>query len=275
MRSKNETVEELLRWADAWFFDLDGSIHFGDAVAPGAREVVARLRAAGKRVAYVTNNSRHSAAEIAAKLRGLGLAAEAEDVVAATEGVGRYARERYGALRVKAAGSDALRAALAAAGHEVVGIDDEACPEAVVVGLDRAFAYAKLARLVRDIERGAKLIAANADRSHPGSGGSSVPETGALVAAIEAAVGARAEFAGKPEPHLFRYALELGGWQAGNCVMVGDNYGTDIVGGKRAGMLTAWLSGLDESAAASSASSHPDADLIVRHLPDIHHLLGG
>ncbi|MFD0714121.1 HAD-IA family hydrolase [Paenibacillus sp. GCM10027626] len=102
-----------------------------------------------------------------------------------------------------------------------------------------------------------------------------MPETGALVAAIETAVGARAEFAGKPEPHLFRYALELGGWQAGNCVMVGDNYGTDIVGGKRVGMLTAWLSGLDESAAASSASSHPDADLIVRHLPDIHHLLGG
>ncbi|MFD0714120.1 HAD family hydrolase [Paenibacillus sp. GCM10027626] len=113
LRSKYETVEELLRRADA--------------VAPGARDVVARLRAAGKRMAYVTNNSRHSAAEIAAKLRGLGLAAEAEDVVAATEGVGRYARERYGALRVKAA-----------AGHEVVGIDDEACPEAVVVGLDRA-----------------------------------------------------------------------------------------------------------------------------------------
>ena len=42
---------------DTFLFDLDGVLYRGVDPVPGAPETVARLRALGKRIAFVTNNS--------------------------------------------------------------------------------------------------------------------------------------------------------------------------------------------------------------------------
>jgi len=266
--------EATLENIQAYLFDLDGSVYFGETIAPGALALVSWLRDSGKQVRFVTNNSRHSSAKIAHKLGGMGIEAAAGDIVTATDYMGRYVRERYGLQRVGVAGSPKLNLSLQAAGHEVVPLANQTELDAVVVGLDVDFTYAKLERLSNAIKDGARFIAANADLSHPGESGRKVPETGALVAALEAVSGKRAEFLGKPEPHLFRYALESCGLMQEKAAMIGDNYDTDIIGGKKAGMYTIWLSGLTLSERQDLADK-PDADLIVHHLPELYQRLGG
>ena len=56
----------------ALIFDLDGVIWRGNMPVPGAVESVARLRAAGKRCFYCTNNSRKAPADFVAALAGMG-----------------------------------------------------------------------------------------------------------------------------------------------------------------------------------------------------------
>ena len=65
---------------DAFLFDLDGVLYRGAVAVDGAVEAMARLRALGGRVAFVTNNSSRTPEAVAAKLRGLGIPADASEV---------------------------------------------------------------------------------------------------------------------------------------------------------------------------------------------------
>lgn len=65
---------------DAFLFDLDGVLYRGSEVVAGATEAVARLRAAGKRIAFVTNNSGRTPEAVAIRLTELGIPASAEEV---------------------------------------------------------------------------------------------------------------------------------------------------------------------------------------------------
>lgn len=64
-----------------YVFDLDGTLYLGESLIPGAAETVARLREAGARVAFLTNNPTSLPADYAAKLTRLGVPAERGDVV--------------------------------------------------------------------------------------------------------------------------------------------------------------------------------------------------
>lgn len=261
----------------AWLFDLDGTLYFGNEAARGAREMLGRIRGLGCREAFVTNNSRHSAKEIAARLNRMGLEVPEQAIVTATEYTARYLKEKYGPLVVSVAGSQAFAEAHRRSGHSVRPLQENTRLDAVVIGLDASFTYRRLARIVHAVRGGAKLIAANPDVCHPGPGGSRVPETGALVAAIEAASGTSASYIGKPEPYLFRYALSLCDVPASEAIMVGDNYETDIRGGKGAGLRTVWLNGgaTTDVIRKQSAADSQDANIIVPHLPDLLNHIGG
>jgi arabinose operon protein AraL len=64
-----------------WLFDLDGTVYIGEALVPGAAETVAALRGDGRRVAFLSNKPLQTRADYAAKLRRLGVPADAEDVI--------------------------------------------------------------------------------------------------------------------------------------------------------------------------------------------------
>src|SRR5438874_2237851 len=66
---------------DAFLFDLDGVLYRGDEPIPEAAQAVERLRRAGKRVAFVTNNSSRTPASVAAKLAAVGIRADRSEVV--------------------------------------------------------------------------------------------------------------------------------------------------------------------------------------------------
>jgi glycerol 3-phosphatase-2 len=72
------------------------------------------------------------------------------------------------------------------------------------------------------------------------------PATGSIVAAVEVASGTRAHVVGKPEPHMFATAASIVGIEDPRRVaVVGDTPRSDIVGGRRAGLVTVLVGDVD------------------------------
>ena len=208
---------------DAFLFDLDGVLYRGTEVVPGAPEAVARLRAAGKRVAFVTNNATRTPEAVAARLTGFGIPASADEVessalVTAAQLAARGVSEAF------VVGEEGVLQALRDAGIAIADVD-AGSTEVVVVGLDRRVDYEKLRRASLLVQRGAVLVATNTDASYPAADGN-WPGAGALLAAIEATTGVRAEAFGKPEAPIMRAALERAG--GGTPLVIGDRLETDI-----------------------------------------------
>jgi HAD superfamily hydrolase (TIGR01450 family) len=247
-------------------FDLDGCIWAGTTLLPGARELVRVLRDAGRRVVFVTNSSRELGAALAARLTRLGIPTPAEDVLAALELTGEAIRRRLGPVRVLALGTDELRQVLERAGHAVVGVGDWPRAQAVAVGNDPAFDFARLRAAMRAVAAGAAFFTVNLDPRLPVAPGEFDPGCGALAEAVAVAGGARPVVVGKPHRPIFDMALERLGCRADEAAMVGDSLATDVAGGRAAGMLAVWLD------AAGDADGEGQAHLVVRSLDELREL---
>ena len=66
-----------------WALDLDGVIWRGTETVPGAPAAVARLRAAGVPIAFVTNSAQRTPAQVADKLASHGIPDAESDVITA------------------------------------------------------------------------------------------------------------------------------------------------------------------------------------------------
>jgi 4-nitrophenyl phosphatase len=226
-------------------FDLDGVVYRGSEPIAGAAELVAWLHDRGALVRFATNNSMIAREGYVERLAAMGIATAVDEIVTSSSATMEHLRRHAPHVRrVLAIGADGLRDELGAAGFEVdaaasVGSASPGAPldrtyDAVVVGLDPAFDYARLAVAMSAVAAGAALIATNADARYPTPGGF-LPGAGAIVAALAAASGATPEVIGKPEPAMFRAILESSGVAGGETVVVGDNPASDVIGARRAG----------------------------------------
>ena len=216
---------------DAILLDLDGVLYRWPEAIEGAADAVRTLRDAGKRIAFVTNNSSRRPAQVAERLASVGVDAKPEEVVTSALATATMLSER-GVHSAFVVGEEGLLGALADVGIQPA---DAASPDVdvVVVGFDRGADYAKLKDASVLVQRGVPLVASNADPSFPAPGGESWPGAGALLAAIETTTGTRGEVVGKPEPPLFERALASAG--GGRPLVVGDRLDTDIAGAVRLG----------------------------------------
>jgi HAD superfamily hydrolase (TIGR01450 family) len=123
-------------------------------------------------------------------------------------------------------GERGIRDALGGIGIRVVdGTPDRA--DLVVVGWDRGLTYDRLRTAVLLIQRGARLIATNADATYPAPDGL-WPGGGAILAAVTTATGATPTVVGKPSRPMFEAAAADTG--AHHPLVVGDRLDTDIAG---------------------------------------------
>jgi glycerol 3-phosphatase-2 len=218
--------------------DLDGVVWVGDRPVPGAAETIGELRRRGKRVLFVTNDPRSGRDEYAARLTEHGIPSARDDVLtsgAATAEVA--ARATGGGARALVVGSPALKREVQAAGLSVVDGEAGRGAQVVIVGGHDGFDYHELRIAASAAREGATLYATGRDATFPMPDGP-WPATGAIVAAIETASGARAIGVGKPEPHLFEVARERLELPAERIAVVGDTPRSDLAGGRRAGMAT-------------------------------------
>src|SRR4051794_17445324 len=139
-------------------FDLDGTVWAGPSLLPGAPELISTLRGAGLPVVFASNSSRHGASLLAHRLTTLGIPAGAADVVTAFDLVGEEILRRLGPSRVLPLGTTDLAELLQSSGHDVVSIENWARAEAVVVGNDPAFDFARLRAASRAVAAGAAFF---------------------------------------------------------------------------------------------------------------------
>jgi len=257
---------------DSFLVDLDGVVWIGREPVPGSPEALRTLLAAGKEIAFVTNNPGREPAAYAERLASLGVEVGADRIVTAGMVAARLAAQAAGdGGAVYVIGMPALKELVAAAGARVLGEEDAAGAAAVLVSGHRGFDYAELAAAKRALDGGAALFATSRDPTLPMPGGE-LPGTGAVLAAVETASGRRAEIGGKPERHLFEMALAaIAG--AVLAAMVGDRLSSDIAGGHAAGLATVLvLSGTSGEGGGSEdlAAASPQPDFV---LPDLAALL--
>ncbi len=253
-----------LRDLTGFAFDLDGCIWGGSKLLPGARELLADLRQRGKRILFLTNNSRELAAPLAARLRHFGIQAASQEVIAALELLGEEITRQFGQSRVLALGTPEMEAVLEAAGHSLIPIERWSEATVVAVSNDPAFDYARLSAAARAVAKGARFITVNLDPRLPVEDGDFLPGCGALTEAVAVAAGATPVVVGKPYAPIFRRALERLGCLPREAAMVGDSLDSDIRGGKEAGMVTIWV-----SPPGAPAPIEPRPDLRVASLVEL------
>jgi 4-nitrophenyl phosphatase len=226
-------AQELLANSAAVLLDWDGCVAFGDRPSP---EAVRFLHAHRERVAIVSNNSTHLPEDFALILEWAGVRITPDRIVlAGVEALKRAVESR--ARRVLILGDGRMKAIARNSGLELVR--DQA--DLVVLLRDTRFSYARLERAANSLRRGARLIVANPDATHPGCNGRLVPETGALLAALLGCVGEtriEMEIIGKPAPRLFERACKALGVRPERAVMIGDNPATDIAGADAFGLAS-------------------------------------
>lgn len=218
-----------------WLFDLDGTVYRGEGLIPGAVEVIAALRAGGRRVAFLSNKPIQTRDDYAAKLTCLGIPTRSEDVVNSSLVLARHLARTDPGAACFVIGEPPLIGELQAHGLEVR--EDERVGW-VVIAFDRTFTYAKLNTALQAVKRGARLIATNPDRTCPVAGGE-IPDCAGMIAAVEAVTGKPVELiVGKPSRHMLEVALEVLGLPASETVIVGDRIETDVIMGKALGLGT-------------------------------------
>lgn len=200
-----------------WLLDLDGVVWLGDTAIPGAAGAVSRLRADGKQVVFLTNNSAHTVADYVVRLTKMGISVSRSDILTSAEAATSLLEQGSTALVFAGAG---VEESLARAGVRVVR---SGRADAVVVGFHREFDFSGLAAAVSAVLGGARLIGTNDDATYPTPHGP-LPGAGSLLAAVAYASGATPTVAGKPnDPTVSLVRQRFGAID----VVVGDRPSTD------------------------------------------------
>jgi HAD superfamily hydrolase (TIGR01450 family) len=257
----------------AWILDLDGVIWLGDAPIPGSAEAVAKLRAAGERVLFLTNNSASRVGDYVTKLAKHGIVVTAHDVCSSAMAAATCVRAGERALVIAGPGAQEALEARGVVCVDPADAGDFPDVDVVVVGFHRNFDFSRLTSAFRAVYKGARLLGTNDDATYPSSEGP-FPGGGSLVAAVAYAAGVEAEFAGKPFPPTAALVFDRLGLpsdptaqQRAELTMVGDRLSTDGQMGKVfGGRFALVLSGVTTSADAPY-SPHPD--LVGANLGDV------
>jgi glycerol 3-phosphatase-2 len=219
---------------DHVLLDLDGCVWVDQSPTPNAREALTELRAAGKRLAFITNDSRLAPEEYVRKLWSMGLQASLEEIVSVGSAIQFLLADRRPRTPTYVIGSPAIFRHVADAGQRIVnGTQRAASAEIVVVAGHDDFTFGELRTATQAVLNGAEMIAAGRDRTFPTSDGY-WPATGAIVAALEYATERTARSVGKPDTTLFETALDRLG--PGRSLMVGDRLDADLGGAAAAGL---------------------------------------
>lgn len=280
---------ELLDGVDVFIFDCDGVIWRGDSIIDGIPETLAKLRALGKKMFFVTNNSTKSRAGYKKKFDSLGLDVPAEEIFSSSFAAAAYLEQtkfKESGKKVYIIGEIGICEELDLIDVPWVGGPDDMgkVPDmgpgdklehdhdvgAVIVGFDRHINYYKIqmAQLCINENPGCEFIATNLDAVTHLTDAQKWAGNGSMVGAIKGCTGQEPTVVGKPSPLMIDYLCEKLGLERGKICMVGDRLDTDIVFGTDNGLKSLLvLSGVTTEEKLLSAENKitPDfyADSIV------------
>ncbi len=239
---------------ECWLTDMDGVLVHENRAIPGAAELIARWQADGTPFLVLTNNSIFTARDLSARLSASGLDVPEDRIWTSALATAAFLKQQKPGGSAFVIGEAGILTALHDAGYVMT----EADPDFVVVGETRNYSFEAITKAIRLIDRGARFISTNPDATGPSSEGP-LPATGAINALITKATGREPYIVGKPNPMMFRSALNRIGAHSHNTAMIGDRMDTDVVAGMEAGLHTVLvLTGISDQREIEKFPFRPD-----------------
>lgn len=270
MTADTTAITQASRWGSVKVvaFDIDGVLWLGGTPIPGAAEAVEAVRAAGRNVLFVSNNSLLSRTGLAAGLRAGGVEVADPEVSICTRVAAQWIATRKPRSRVHVLGSEGLREEVASAGlEEADRVED--CTYGIV-GVDKALSFDALTAAAEFLEH-TPFIGTDPDPVYPGPNGKT-PGGGPFLAAVETMLGRTAEVVvGKPNPLMLLPALAQLSVTPDECLFIGDSLHTDYALARRTGCrIGLVLSGNTMRSQVQALDVPPDLLLeSVAGLPDV------
>ncbi|RZT59756.1 NagD protein [Microcella alkaliphila] len=232
------------RDVECWLTDMDGVLVHENHALPGAAELIQQWRDTGTPFLVLTNNSIFTPRDLAARLRASGIDVPEEALWTSALATADFCASQMPGGSAFVIGEAGITTAL----HEAGFIMTETNPDYVVVGETRNYSFDAITKAIRLINNGARFIATNPDATGPSADGV-LPATGAISALITKATGKEPYVVGKPNPMMFRSAMNRIGAHSENTGMIGDRMDTDIVAGIEAGLHTVLvMTGISDTA---------------------------
>src|SRR6476646_5297979 len=219
--------------AECWLTDMDGVLVREEHALPGAAEFLQRLSQRERPFLVLTTNSLFTPRDLSARLLRSGLTVPEASIWTSALATATFLEDQLPGGSAYVIGEAGLTTALHAVGYTLTDVD----PDFVVLGETRTYSFTAITTAIRLILGGARFIATNPDATGPSAEGP-MPATGSVAAMITKATGREPYFVGKPNPMMFRSALNRIEAHSEHTVMVGDRMDTDVVAGIEAGLET-------------------------------------
>ncbi|MET0698413.1 MAG: HAD-IIA family hydrolase [Mycobacterium sp.] len=219
--------------AQCWLTDMDGVLVHEERALPGAAEFLQTLADKERPFLVLTNNSIFTPRDLAARLLRSGLEVPEAAIWTSALATAAFLNDQLPGGSAYVIGEAGLTTAL----HEVGYTLTDTGPDFVVLGETRTYSFEAITKAIRLIGAGARFIATNPDVTGPSAEGPT-PATGSVAALITKATGREPYFVGKPNPMMFRSALNRIEAHSESTMMIGDRMDTDVVAGIEAGLDT-------------------------------------
>lgn len=237
-----------------WLTDMDGVLVHENHPIPGASELLAQWTESGTPFLVLTNNSIFTQRDLAARLRASGLIVPEQAIYTSAMATADFLKQQRPGGKAYVIGEAGLTTAM----HEAGFIMTEREPDFVVLGETRTYSFDAITKAIRLIGAGARFISTNPDATGPSPEGP-MPATGAVAALITKATGMEPYVVGKPNPMMFRSAMNKIGAHSEKTAMIGDRMDTDVVAGIEAGLHTILvMSGISDEAEILRYPFRPD-----------------
>ncbi|XP_010245044.1 PREDICTED: phosphoglycolate phosphatase 2 [Nelumbo nucifera] len=289
------SVKALLDSVEAFLFDCDGVIWKGDKLIEGVPQTLEMLRARGKKIVFVTNNSTKSRKQYAKKFHSLGLVVSEDEIFSSSFAAAMFLkttdfpREK----KVYVIGEEGILEELQLAGFTCLGgpedgdkraqlkpnclFEHDATVGAVVVGLDQYINYYKLQYGTLCIREnpGCLYIATNRDAVGHMTDLQEWPGAGCIVGAICGSTKKEPIVVGKPSTFMMDFLLQKFQLPTSKMCMVGDRLDTDILFGQNAGCKTLLVfTGVTTLSDLQDPLNNIHPDYYTSKVSDIFELLG-
>jgi 4-nitrophenyl phosphatase len=221
----------------AVLLDLDGTIYAEEHVLPGAVDLVRRLRADGRQFACLSNSTL-SPTSISQRLCRMGIDIGPAHIYSAAAAAADYVLDRYAPRpRIYNLATEGIEEMLEGHVHWVES-PHEPCHAVIAGAPANVFATEDRQRIALLLLRaGADLVGICPDRVFPSPRGVEFG-VGAHCAMLSYAANVKPIFCGKPQPIFFQKLCRKLNVDPRNCVLIGDNVESDILGAKAVGMRT-------------------------------------
>ena len=259
VKIKKTSIDKRL--IQALILDMDGVLWRGSEAIGDLHAIFKRIIAMGLKIIFATNNGSRTIPQYIDLLASFGVQAEPWQVISSAIAATDFLCTHFpkgGPVYI--IGEQGILEACNERGF----YQSESGALAVIVGIDRKLTYDKLKAATLLIRSGVPFIGTNPDKTFPTPQGL-VPGAGAILASIETATSVAPIIVGKPEPAMYKIALQRLNSPAEAVLVVGDRPETDIAGAQLIGCRTALvLSGVTD--ASQAHKWQPAPDLIMKDL---------